>query len=103
MIGQDVEIQVISVGPTQVKLGIIAPDAVTVIRKEVSATRQQNLDAARGVPSDRLATLFRRLRSGVRTIAPNGENARTGSCQDFDSGFANKNQENLPALNNKIP
>jgi carbon storage regulator len=64
VIGPDVEIQVIAVGPTQVKLGIVAPDAVTVLRKEVSATRQQNLDAAHSVASDRLAALFQRLQGG---------------------------------------
>jgi carbon storage regulator len=49
LIGEDIEIQVAEIGAGRVKLGIAAPADVTVLRKEVKLTREQNLAAARGV------------------------------------------------------
>lgn len=57
LIGEDIEIQVAEIGAGRVKLGIVAPAAVTVLRKEVKLTRDQNLAAAKGVSLKPLAEL----------------------------------------------
>jgi len=44
-IGGEVEIVVIDCGPGRVKLGIRAPQHVSVVRGEVKLTREQNLAA----------------------------------------------------------
>jgi carbon storage regulator len=62
LVGEDVEIQIIEIGPTRVKLGITAPDRVTVTRKEVKLIREQNLDASRGAAPDAISALIERLR-----------------------------------------
>ncbi|HSW49803.1 MAG TPA: carbon storage regulator [Bryobacteraceae bacterium] len=61
LIGEDVEIEILEITPARVKLGIRAPDHVQVLRKELKATREQNLAAARGLTSDGLARLLRML------------------------------------------
>ena len=35
LIGGDVEVEILEITPTRVKLGILAPDSVTIVRKEV--------------------------------------------------------------------
>lgn len=62
LIGEDVEIEVLEITPARVKLGIRAPERVQVLRKELKATREQNLAAARGLSSDGLASMLRLLR-----------------------------------------
>jgi carbon storage regulator CsrA len=47
IIGDDIEIEVLDSTASQVKLGIRAPKCVTVLRKEIHLTREQNLAAAR--------------------------------------------------------
>lgn len=61
LIGADIEIQVIETSPSRVKLGIVAPPEVLVLRKEIQLARQQNLAAARGLASGRLGVLLERL------------------------------------------
>ena len=63
LIGEDVEIQVLEVTPTRVKLGINAPQHVTITRKEVALTRDENQNAARGVSATAIAGLLQRFRS----------------------------------------
>ncbi len=66
MIGDDVEIKVVSVGPDQVRLGINAPRRIPVHRREIyDAIIQQNRLASRSqVPSaDVLSEVKRRLTS----------------------------------------
>lgn len=46
LIGDDIEVQVIEIGPNKVKLGITAPKEVPLYRKEVKLIREQNLKAA---------------------------------------------------------
>ena len=45
-IGTNIEIEILEITPTRVKLGIIAPPEVTVTRKEVVLTRENNLTAS---------------------------------------------------------
>ncbi len=46
IVGEDVEIQVLESRPNRVKLGIVAPDAVSIVRGECRITREENLAAA---------------------------------------------------------
>jgi carbon storage regulator len=63
LIAGGIEIEVLETGPTRVKLGIKAPKSVSVMRKEVGLTEEQNRAAAREVPLDLLAPLLARLGS----------------------------------------
>jgi carbon storage regulator CsrA len=61
LIGPDIEIEVLEVSPTRVKIGILAPDALQIIRKEVVLTRQENLAASRNAPPNTIAWLSQKL------------------------------------------
>jgi carbon storage regulator len=61
MIGEGIEIEVLEVAGTRVKLGIVAPDAVAIVRKEAHITRQENITAARPMDPDAIAALVHRL------------------------------------------
>ena len=62
-IGEDVEVEILETGSGRVKLGIKAPRAVAVLRKEVWQTGDQNRAAAQGIPLGLLAPVLSRLRS----------------------------------------
>ncbi|MGA2325870.1 MAG: carbon storage regulator [Bryobacteraceae bacterium] len=62
LIGEDVEIQVTEIGPSRVKLCISAPREVTVLRKEVKLTREENVAAGRELPAGRLIEFATKLR-----------------------------------------
>ena len=62
LIGPDVEIQVTEIGPNRVKLCIRAPQEVTVMRKEVQLTREENVAAGRELPAGRLIEFAAKLR-----------------------------------------
>ena len=49
LIGGEVEIEILEATASQVKLGIRAPRSVTVLRKEIHVTREQNRAAAREI------------------------------------------------------
>lgn len=59
LIGDDVEIEVLETGSWGVKVGIHAPRAVSILRKELRMVREANCAAARGV---RLADLAKSLK-----------------------------------------
>jgi carbon storage regulator len=61
-IGEGVEIKILEVGPSQVKLGIEAPKEVTVLRSEVRETQQANQAAARQASPESLAEMLKKLR-----------------------------------------
>ncbi len=46
LIGPDIEIEIVELGPARVKIGIHAPREVTVQRKEVKTVRDHNLVSA---------------------------------------------------------
>jgi carbon storage regulator len=60
-IGEDVEIRILEMGPSQVKLGIEAPKDITVLRSEVRETQQANISAALERSPETLAQLLARL------------------------------------------
>ena len=49
LIGDNVELEILDISPTQVKVGIRAPKEVAVFRKEIRVTREANLAAANGL------------------------------------------------------
>jgi len=61
LIGADIEIEILEVGPTRVKLGIVAPTDLPITRKEVILTRSENLTAARSTAPEMVAWLSRKL------------------------------------------
>jgi carbon storage regulator len=74
LIGEDVEIQILDVSPTRVKLGIVAPHDVTVLRSELKLTKEENLAAAEGVTERGILALVRSLsRAGAEWPKSIGE------------------------------
>lgn len=61
VIGGEIEIEILEVGPTRVKLGIVAPANLAITRKEVVLTRSENLTAARSTAPEMIAWLSRKL------------------------------------------
>ena len=50
LIGDDVELEVLEIGNSHVKLGIRAPRSITVLRKEIRTAAAENQAASRGIP-----------------------------------------------------
>ena len=46
LIGEDIEIQIVDLTPSRVKIGITAPREVVVLRKEVKLSSEQNIAAS---------------------------------------------------------
>jgi carbon storage regulator len=61
-IGDDVEIKVLEVGPSQIKLGIAAPKEITVLRSEVRQTQLANRAAADQGSAELIEDLVKKLR-----------------------------------------
>jgi len=70
LIGPEIEIEILEVGPTRVKLGIIAPAGLSIVRKEVSLTRESNRDAAQTASPEAIARLFDNLMLGDPGTSP---------------------------------
>ena len=66
-IGDEIEIEVLEVAGTRVKLGIVAPDSVAIVRKEARVTREENITASRPVGPDALTALAQRLWQQTKT------------------------------------
>ena len=58
-----IEVQVLEISGTRVKLGFVAPAEVRVMRKELHLTEQENRRASVGPTQDSLAQLVTVLRS----------------------------------------
>jgi carbon storage regulator len=58
IIADDIEIDVIEIGPTRVKLGITAPQHVTVLRGEVRLTEAENVAAAESMTKEHVEGLL---------------------------------------------
>lgn len=61
LVGEDIEIQVLQVSGTRVKLGIRAPSSVPIVRREVQITQDENQTAARSVSPHAIASLLQAL------------------------------------------
>lgn len=65
LVGDGVEIEILDAKANRVKLGIVAPASVQVVRKEARITREENLAAALSASPDMIETLLRRFPSGL--------------------------------------
>ena len=61
VVGDAIEIEVIEARPNRVKLGVIAPESVSIIRKETRVVRQENVTAAWSIDHSTIASLLRRF------------------------------------------
>jgi carbon storage regulator len=61
LVGAEVEIEVLEVCGTRVKLGIVAPDSVPIQRKETQITRAENIIAARSVRRRNITSLLNKF------------------------------------------
>jgi carbon storage regulator len=63
LIGDQIEIQIVDVSPSRVKIGIIAPREVPVLRKEVQLAAGQNRAASQSLNWETIAVLLRQFRA----------------------------------------
>ncbi len=61
LVGEGIEIQVLQVTGTRVKLGISAPPSVLIVRREVQITQDENQTAALSVSSHTIDSLLQSL------------------------------------------
>jgi carbon storage regulator len=61
-IGEDIEVEVLAVAGSQVKLGIRAPRSVAVVREEIRTVGEQNRRAARMTAAPELSRLLEALK-----------------------------------------
>ena len=72
VIGDDIEIQILDIGRTRVKIGITAPREIAVTSREVRLVRDENLMAARLGSGAALDTVVKRIRGTAAGICRNG-------------------------------
>jgi carbon storage regulator len=70
-IGDNVEVEILEIEASQVKIGIRAPREVPVVRSEIRLTAQENRSAS-NLPEGAMDELLRNLRHGnrVRGVKP---------------------------------
>ena len=68
LIGKDIEIEVLEITQARVKIGIKAPAACSITRREVVLTREENVTASIGVAPQNITWLARKLAS-LKTLA----------------------------------
>lgn len=69
-VGADIELSVLEITGSQVKLGIRAPREVPVLRSEIWVIAEQNRSAAQLAPDSAIAQLRGRLADQLRTVNP---------------------------------
>ena len=69
LIGDGVEIRILSIDGTRVKMGILAPRSVLVTSREIELVRKENLQAAE-TPHDATEAMARLLKALPRDVAP---------------------------------
>ena len=67
-IGDNVEIKVLEIGPSWVKLGIDAPKEISVIRSEQKLTREENLAASQSLAPHLVSDLVRKVGPSASTV-----------------------------------
>jgi len=63
VLGEDIEIEVLDASPSHVKLGIRAPQSVTVLRKEIRLVGEQNRVSAQALAAPEMENLLRALKA----------------------------------------
>ena len=85
LIGEDIEITVVEAGPNRVKLGISAPREITVLRKEIQITVEENRRAAEALAPGRLQAMLKRM--GLPPGAEEGSGNRPAMLQSQPKGL----------------
>lgn len=62
-IGENIEIEVLEISGSQVKLGIRAPKQIPVLRKEILLTRRANREASESLSEATLAAVLDQFRA----------------------------------------
>ena len=65
LVGDDIDVEVLEVRPHRVKLGFTVPESITIVRKEVRLTRDENVAAAISMDQGSVDNLLSRLSTGV--------------------------------------
>jgi carbon storage regulator len=68
-LGEDVEVKIMDITPSRVKLGIVAPKQLGILRGEIVQAESQNLAAAQVVRSASVEQVLHHLRGAIRTPA----------------------------------
>jgi len=77
LIGENIELEVLSVSGGRVKIGIEAPADIPILRKELWLARQQNVAAARGASSESVQSVVARfLVTGTKLNSKAGPSLR---------------------------
>jgi carbon storage regulator len=63
VIGDTIEVEILEIAGSRVKLGIVAPQSVDIVRKETQITRNENLTAAQTVQHEVIQALLTKLNS----------------------------------------
>ena len=61
LIGDGIEIEVLEICGSRVKLGIAAPESVVIQRKEARITREENIHAARSFEPGDISSLLNKV------------------------------------------
>jgi len=70
LLGEDIEIQVLQVTGTRVKLGIIAPAALPIVRREIRITQDENQAAAHAFNVNAIHSLLEALPRSIVKESP---------------------------------
>jgi carbon storage regulator len=66
LVGDNVDVEVLEMRAHRVKLGIVAPESISIVRKETKLTRDENVTAALSTDRGLIENLLTHLSGGKR-------------------------------------